>query len=126
MCSHVRHSINTIEPTPIFQARAGIGHLYKGGEKEYERIDKAMALNTKAALESASWGRFQIMGFNYQNAGFAAVETFINAMFESEASSFGRLYQFLASHRSGHAFAGTALGRLRQRLQRCGIRSESV
>ena len=69
--------------------------LYKGGEKEYERIDKAMALNTKAALESASWGRFQIMGFNYQNAGFVSVETFINAMFESEARHLDAFISFL-------------------------------
>ena len=33
MCSHVRHSINTIKPTLIFQARAGIGHCTKVGKK---------------------------------------------------------------------------------------------
>lgn len=37
--------------------------LYKGGEQEYERLEKAMALHRQVALESTSWGRFQIMGF---------------------------------------------------------------
>jgi peptidoglycan hydrolase-like protein with peptidoglycan-binding domain len=69
--------------------------LYKGGEKEYERLEKAMALNTEAALESGSWGRFQIMGFNYRNAGFASVETFVNAMFESEGRQLDAFTSFL-------------------------------
>jgi peptidoglycan hydrolase-like protein with peptidoglycan-binding domain len=69
--------------------------LYKGGEKEYERLEKAMALNTQAALESASWGRFQIMGFNHQNASFASVETFVNAMFEAEGRHLDAFISFL-------------------------------
>jgi peptidoglycan hydrolase-like protein with peptidoglycan-binding domain len=69
--------------------------LYKGGEKEYERLEKAMALNTQAALESASWGRFQIMGFNHQNASFASVETFVNAMFESEGRHLDAFISFV-------------------------------
>jgi len=69
--------------------------LYKGGEQEYERLEKAMALSTQAALESASWGRFQIMGFNHQHAGFASVETFVNAMFESEARHLDAFISFL-------------------------------
>jgi peptidoglycan hydrolase-like protein with peptidoglycan-binding domain len=69
--------------------------LYKSGEQEYERLEKAMALSTQAALESVSWGRFQIMGFNHQNAGFASVETFVNAMFESEARHLDAFISFL-------------------------------
>jgi peptidoglycan hydrolase-like protein with peptidoglycan-binding domain len=69
--------------------------LYKGGEKEYERLEKAMALNTQAALESASWGRFQIIGFNHQNASFASVETFVNAMFESEGRHLDAFISFV-------------------------------
>jgi peptidoglycan hydrolase-like protein with peptidoglycan-binding domain len=69
--------------------------LYKGGEKEYERLEKAMALSPEAALESASWGRFQIMGFNHQNAGFASVETFVTAMFESESRHLDAFVSFL-------------------------------
>jgi N-acetylmuramidase len=69
--------------------------LYKGGEQEYERLEKAMALSPQAALESASWGRFQIMGFNHQHAGFASVETFVNAMFESEARHLDAFISFV-------------------------------
>lgn len=69
--------------------------LYKGGEKEYERLERAMALDIPAALASASWGRFQVMGFNYQHAGFSSVETFVNAMFESESRHLDAFISFL-------------------------------
>jgi len=69
--------------------------LYKGGEKEYERLEKAMALSPQAALESVSWGRFQIMGFNHQNTGFASIETFVNTMFESEGRHLDAFISFL-------------------------------
>jgi len=37
---------------------------YKGGAREYERLEKARKLNPKAAVYSASWGLFQILGEN--------------------------------------------------------------
>ena len=80
---------------PDISSRSWNRALYKGGEKEYERLEKAMALNTRAALESASWGRFQIMGFNHQNAGFTSVESFVNAMFESEGRHLDAFISFL-------------------------------
>lgn len=58
--------------------------LYKGGEKEYDRLLEAIALDRDAALRSASWGRFQIMGDNCKACGFASVSDYVDAMFESE------------------------------------------
>lgn len=37
---------------------------YKGGVGEYERLNKAKEINPKAAVYSASWGLFQILGEN--------------------------------------------------------------
>lgn len=37
---------------------------YKGGTGEYERLNKAKEINPKAAVYSASWGLFQILGEN--------------------------------------------------------------
>lgn len=61
------------------------GH-YKGGIKEYERLEKARLINRDAADESASWGMFQIMGFNHSSCGENTVESFVKAMCESERS----------------------------------------
>ncbi|HYO20918.1 MAG TPA: N-acetylmuramidase family protein, partial [Flavisolibacter sp.] len=37
--------------------------------KQHERMEKAARINRDAALLSASWGRFQIMGFNWKACG---------------------------------------------------------
>jgi hypothetical protein len=58
--------------------------LYKGGKAEYERLAAAIALDAEAALKSASWGKFQIMGFNHDACGFARVDHYVSAMHISE------------------------------------------
>lgn len=58
--------------------------LYQGGEKEYERLKTASELDKRAAMKSASWGKFQIMGFNYHNCGFDSVVDFVADMYKSE------------------------------------------
>lgn len=45
---------------------------------EWERLNLACTLDRAAALQSASWGMFQIMGFNYALCGCADVETFVS------------------------------------------------
>lgn len=52
------------------------------GEKK--RLEKACSLDRSNALKSASWGKFQIMGFNYKYCGFKNVQDFVNAMYKSE------------------------------------------
>src|SRR3546814_1144412 len=60
---------------------------------EWERLEAACLLDRAAALQSASWGLFQIMGFNYSYAGFADVEAFAAAQHagaEQQAGAFAR------------------------------------
>ena len=71
--------------------------LYVGGQGEYIRLWKAMALDSKAALLSASVGGAQIMGFNHQAAGFATVEAFWDAMKQSEAAHLKAFAEFITS-----------------------------
>lgn len=47
---------------------------------QYGKLNKAIALDKSAALQSASWGAFQIMGENYKAAGFASVDDFVQGM----------------------------------------------
>lgn len=56
---------------------------YKGGIKEYERLDLAKSIDISSALASASWGLFQIMGMNYSVCGYDSVEAFVDAMCDS-------------------------------------------
>lgn len=55
------------------------------GGHQHERLALAAKLDREAALQSASWGRYQIMGFNHRLAGFDTLQPFINAMYRSEA-----------------------------------------
>lgn len=50
---------------PNISSRTWSRSLYAGGIAEYGRLEDALKLNVSAALQSASWGRFQIMGINY-------------------------------------------------------------
>ncbi len=56
---------------------------YKGGKGEYQRLKTAVELNgdnPDPALKSASWGMFQIMGFNHELAGYDDVRDFVDWM----------------------------------------------
>lgn len=59
------------------------GH-YTGGMGEYDRLEHARKINKEAADASASWGMFQIMGFNYASCGETSIECFVKSMEESE------------------------------------------
>jgi len=72
---------------------------YYGGPREYERLIAAMTLNRDAALQSASWGMFQIMGINYKVAGFSNVEDFVRSMVDSEGSHLNAFVNFVKGNR---------------------------
>ena len=76
------------------------------GAHQYDRLAEAIPLDRTAALESASWGRFQILGANYAACGFGTIETFVAAMTGSEKAQLdafaafcrhGDLLRFLAA-----------------------------
>ena len=68
---------------------------YAGDAAEYDRLRRAMELNEIAALESASWGLGQVMGFNAQKAGFGNAEAMVTAMVASEASQMQATIRFM-------------------------------
>lgn len=72
--------------------------LYAGRAGEYTRLAEAIALDRKAALRSASWGLFQIMGNNHDRCGYGTVNAFVAAMCDDEAN---HLHAFMAFCRSG-------------------------
>ncbi|WP_298118145.1 N-acetylmuramidase family protein [Flavobacterium sp.] len=59
---------------------------YGKESQQHARLQKAVVINRNAALMSASWGRFQIMGFNFKLCGCKTLQEFINKMNESEES----------------------------------------
>lgn len=66
---------------------------YFGGAREHERLNEAKKIHENAALESASWGLFQIMGYHWENLGYESVVEFVKLMNKSEGEhlkAFGR------------------------------------
>lgn len=64
---------------------------------EKQRLDLAGTLDRDAALQAASWGAFQIMGFNYKLCGFKTVQEFINAMYKGEGTQLLAFIGFVKS-----------------------------
>ena len=69
---------------------------------EHKRLDKAIAIDRECAMKSASWGRFQVMGFNYAAAGFANVEDFCVAMWKSEDEHLRAFVNFIKADANMH------------------------
>ncbi|MBU3917689.1 N-acetylmuramidase family protein [bacterium] len=76
---------------------------YLGGEEEVtERLNVAIGLDREAALKSASWGKFQIMGFNHKSAGYNTVEEFVTAMKEDLDNHYWAFAMFVKSNPNMH------------------------
>lgn len=69
---------------------------------EHKRLDKAIAIDRECAMKSASWGRFQVMGFNYAAAGFSNVEDFCVAMWKSEDEHLRAFVNFIKANPNMH------------------------
>lgn len=87
----------------------------KTWQAEQYRLQRAMALDRDAALKAASWGKFQIMGFNSALVGFDTIQAFVNAMYTGERAhllAFVRFVQTtgLAPALRRHDWAGFARG----------------
>lgn len=57
---------------------------YKGGLAEHERLDRATKIDRNTALESASWGAYQILGLHWKALGFNSVQEFVNQAYTED------------------------------------------
>jgi hypothetical protein len=98
-----------IDPAPLSKSgnedvlyRSWTKTHYLGGTKEYSRLEKAMALGTdprikEAALASASWGSYQIMGFHALKLGYATVQAFVDEMYIHESNQLDAFGKYIAT-----------------------------
>ncbi|MBM1199299.1 DUF3380 domain-containing protein [Pseudomonas fragi] len=75
---------------------------YAGGSAEHQRLSHARLIDDNAALESASWGAFQIMGFHWQRLGYASVQAFVAAMSADESQQFDAFVRFIETDPTLH------------------------
>lgn len=88
---------------PDISRRSWVPGLYTKGATadirnagEHKRLQKAVSLNRNAALMSASWGGFQLMGENYKLCGFDDIQGFVNAMYAGEEGQLDAFVEFVA------------------------------
>lgn len=85
--------------SPVAMMKAG---GYKGGVEEHTRLQAAVEIDRECALQSASWGLFQIMGFHYAGLGYASIQEFVNAMYRSEQSQLDAFVRFIEADKRMH------------------------
>lgn len=73
------------------------GNYGKQGQNQINKFNEAFALDPTAAMQSCSWGRYQIMGFNHRACGYATVREFVDAMKESEGKHLDAFVGFIIS-----------------------------
>lgn len=85
------------------------------GAAQYQRLDRAMALDREAALRSTSWGIGQVLGANFSAAGYTTAEEMAIAMGAGEDNQLAAMAVFLwhaglAPHLAGQDWASFARG----------------
>lgn len=68
---------------------------YLKGVAEWNRLQKAVRINETCALKAASWGLFQIMGFNHAACGYSTVQDYARAMGESEGKQLDAFVNYM-------------------------------
>lgn len=90
--------------TPLRARAVDAGVAYqKWGARPYPKdsyphLQEATLLNEEAALRSASWGLGQILGRNFQAAGYASAKDMVLAFAGSEAAQLAGMAKFIKSH----------------------------
>lgn len=66
--------------------------------EQHGKLDRAVKIDRDCALQSCSWGMFQLMGFNFKECGFTSVQAFVNAMYKSEDAQLDAFVGFIKSN----------------------------
>lgn len=69
-------------------------------DKEDADMDRATLIDRHSALESASWGMFQIMGYHWQTIGMSGIQEFVNMMYKGEAGQLDVFVRFVEADRA--------------------------
>ncbi|MEZ5307158.1 MAG: N-acetylmuramidase domain-containing protein [Pyrinomonadaceae bacterium] len=71
---------------------------YGTAASQYDRYGRALILDAQAAMFSASWGKFQIMGFNFAICGYRSVQDFVDDMRLSEGAHLDAFVEYVVQN----------------------------
>lgn len=69
---------------------------YKPQSEQHAVLDAAVKLDRQCALESCSWGAFQIMGYHWEYLGYKSIQDFVNAMYADEEHQLEAFISFVS------------------------------
>lgn len=75
---------------------------YAGGSAEHQRLANARLIDDRCALESASWGAFQVMGYHAVRLGYDSVQDFVSRMCRDENEQFEAFVRFIEADAGLH------------------------
>lgn len=91
--------LSTTKPEHSFLSMVTPGG-YGPSSLQHAKLAAAALLDRDAALKSCSWGLFQILGLNFERAGFQRLQRFINAMYRSVDDHLRAFVNFVQSDES--------------------------
>ena len=62
---------------------------------QHGRLNAAAQYHRDSALESASWGIGQVMGYHWKALGYPSLQAFINAMYKDEAEQLDAMCRYI-------------------------------
>jgi hypothetical protein len=95
--SHLTNGIYDISHPDLSNKIAG---GYGGPNTEYDKLYRAAHLNEEAALKSASYGAFQIVGRYHIEAGSATVSVFVDRMMRGQREQLFAFVSYVAAKNS--------------------------
>lgn len=64
--------------------------------EQHRKLDRAVKLiDRECALQSCSWGKFQVMGMNWEMLGYASIQAMVNAAYRSEGEHLDMFVRFI-------------------------------
>lgn len=69
------------------------------GIYQHQRLTAASQYHRESALESASWGLGQVMGFNWKDLGYPTLQAFINAQYKDEGAQLDTMCRFIRQNK---------------------------
>lgn len=97
-----RHYFHRLTEGRFSAKHPDISNSLAGGygkfSEQYGKLERAYRLDQSAALMSASWGKFQIMGSHYRTTGFPSVKAFVLALASSEVEHLNVFVNFVSAN----------------------------
>jgi hypothetical protein len=96
---------------------------YVKGDENWDKLRKAALIDIDSAYASASFGMFQIMGFNYFKCGFKNIFEFADAMNRGERYHLKAFIQFIAYTGLGKYLKARQWGEFAKRYNGAGYKN---